>query len=100
MKRKKSSALATIPSDQHWRVESDLSTLMEAEKIKSDPKRLAAAQALAKERGDDGPDHPQQGCQDKARWFMVPRHDEAGDHACQKADNDGPENAHEIAPLG
>lgn len=50
MKRKKSSALATIPSDQHWRVESDLSTLMEAEKIKSDPKRLAAAQALAKEK--------------------------------------------------
>ena len=43
-------ALAAIPSDQHWRVESDLSTLMEAEKIKSDPTRLAAAQALAKEK--------------------------------------------------
>lgn len=50
MKRKKPSALAAIPSDQHWRVEGDLSTLMEAEKIKSDPKRLAAAQALAKEK--------------------------------------------------
>lgn len=50
MKRKKTNVLADIPSDQHWRVESDLSTLMEAEKIKSDPKRLAAAQALAKEK--------------------------------------------------
>lgn len=51
MKRKKTNSIfASIPSDQHWRVESDLSTLMEAEKIKADSKRLAAAQALAKEK--------------------------------------------------
>lgn len=49
-KRTKSGALANISADQHWRVESDLSTLMEAEKIKADPKRMAAAQALAKEK--------------------------------------------------
>lgn len=50
MKRKKSNALAGISEDNRWRVESDLSTLMEAEKIKADSKRLAAAQALAKEK--------------------------------------------------
>lgn len=50
MNRKKSNALAGISEDNRWRVESDLSTLMEAEKIKADSKRLAAAQALAKEK--------------------------------------------------
>lgn len=50
MKPKKSRTLAAVPSDQMWRVESDLSTLMEAEKIKADAKRMAAAQALAKEK--------------------------------------------------
>ena len=50
MKRKKSNALAGISEDNRWRAESDLSTLMEAEKIKADSKRLAAAQALAKEK--------------------------------------------------
>ena len=49
-KKRKTSALAGIAVADHWRVESDLSTLMEAEKIKADPKRLAAAQALAKEK--------------------------------------------------
>jgi hypothetical protein len=49
-KKRKTSALAGIAVGDHWRVESDLSTLMEAEKIKADPKRLAAAQALAKEK--------------------------------------------------
>ena len=33
-----------------WRIESDLNTLMEAEKIKADKARFAAAQKLAKER--------------------------------------------------
>ena len=33
-----------------WQVESDLRTLMEAEKIESDPKRIAKARALAKKR--------------------------------------------------
>jgi len=39
-----------IKEDERWRVESDLSTLMEAEKIKADAKRLAKVQALAKEK--------------------------------------------------
>lgn len=43
-------ATTLISEDNRWRVESDLSTLMEAEKIKADPKRLAAAQAMAKEK--------------------------------------------------
>ena len=47
---KKRGAPALISEDNRWRVESDLSTLMEAEKIKADPKRLAAAQAMAKEK--------------------------------------------------
>lgn len=40
----------TVKIEDNWRVEGDLSTLMEAEKIKADPKRLAAAQALAKQK--------------------------------------------------
>jgi hypothetical protein len=42
--------VAMVKEDERWRVESDLSTLMEAEKIKADPKRFARAQALAKEK--------------------------------------------------
>lgn len=41
---------AVIKEDQRWRAESDLSTLMEAEKIKADPKRFAMAQQCAKEK--------------------------------------------------
>lgn len=47
---KKSMNVAMVKEDERWRVESDLSTLMEAEKIKADPKRFAKAQALAKEK--------------------------------------------------
>lgn len=47
---KKKMNTAAISDDNRWRAESDLSTLMEAEKIKSDPKRIAAAQAVAKEK--------------------------------------------------
>lgn len=36
--------------DEAWRAERDLDTLMECEKIEKDPKRLAAAQKLAKDR--------------------------------------------------
>lgn len=36
--------------DKKWRAESDVRTLMEAEKIKADPKRLKAAQDMAKEK--------------------------------------------------
>lgn len=39
-----------IKDDERWRVEGDLNTLIEAEKIRADPKRLAKAQALAKEK--------------------------------------------------
>lgn len=42
----KSKAVAIRP-DEEWRCESDCHTLMEAEKIKADPKRLAKAQAYA-----------------------------------------------------
>lgn len=47
---KKSMTRPAITDDERWRVESDLSTLMEAEKIKADPKRYAKAQAMAKEK--------------------------------------------------
>lgn len=38
-----------VTSDD-WRVESDLNTMIEAEKIEKDPKRLAKVRALAKQR--------------------------------------------------
>lgn len=40
----------SIKDEERWRVEHDLETLMNAEKIKADPKRLAKAQALAKQK--------------------------------------------------
>lgn len=40
--------LATAAPETDWRTEQDLSTLLEAERISKDPKRLAAAQKLAK----------------------------------------------------
>lgn len=46
---KKSNAVSIRP-DEEWRAECDCNTLMEAEKIKADPKRLAKAQAYAKKR--------------------------------------------------
>jgi hypothetical protein len=39
--------------DQKWRVEQDLRYLVEAEKIRKDPKRMKAAQALAAEQADE-----------------------------------------------
>ncbi len=36
--------------DNEWRAESDLRTLMECEAIEKDPKRLKAAQELAKKK--------------------------------------------------
>ena len=39
-----------ISEDDEWRVESDLRTLMDAEKIRRDPERMAKAKALAKAR--------------------------------------------------
>lgn len=40
-----------IPND--WRAESDLATLMEAEKIKKDAKRMESVRALARKRLED-----------------------------------------------
>ena len=50
MAKTKTNRAIAISDDNRWRIEGDLNTLMEAEKIKADPKRLAAAQALAKEK--------------------------------------------------
>jgi len=47
---KKSSGIAKAAAPTDWRVESDLNTMMEAEAIENDPKRLAAVQALAKKK--------------------------------------------------
>ena len=46
---KKGSSIA-IPANEEWRVESDLSTLLEAKKIEADPKRMERVKALAKKR--------------------------------------------------
>lgn len=42
----------TIAASNHddWRVESDLSTLLEAEKIQKDTKRMGKVRALAKQK--------------------------------------------------
>lgn len=47
---KKSSGISLSAASSDWRVESDLSTMMEAEAIENDPKRLKAVQALAKKK--------------------------------------------------
>lgn len=39
-----------IRPDEEWRIEADLNTLMEAERIKADPKRYEKVQALAKKK--------------------------------------------------
>jgi hypothetical protein len=41
-------SLGDLASPYDYQAESDLNTLIEAEKIEADPKRLAKAQALAK----------------------------------------------------
>lgn len=48
-KSKSVPGLAIIESER-WKVERDLEYLMEADKIKEDPKRLAKVQALAKQK--------------------------------------------------
>jgi hypothetical protein len=47
---KRKSLSTAVPSENDWRAESDLSTLMEAEKIEKDPKRMAAVRKLAQTR--------------------------------------------------
>lgn len=47
---KKSSINMPIKEEERWRVEGDMDTLVRAETIKADPKRLAKVQALAKQK--------------------------------------------------
>lgn len=49
-KKKSSNSAIAISSDDEWQIEQDLRTLIEAEKIEADPKRVAKARALAKKR--------------------------------------------------
>lgn len=49
-KKRASANVIAMDSDAEWRADSDLRTLIEAEKIEADPKRYKAAQALAKKR--------------------------------------------------
>lgn len=43
-------SIAARKEEEKWRAEDDLRTLMRAEEIKADQKRLAAAQKMAKDR--------------------------------------------------
>ena len=47
-KTKRASTIGIVQDS--WQADSDLSTLMQARKIRNDPKRFAAAKALAKTR--------------------------------------------------
>lgn len=42
--------VSMLKSEERWQVERDLDTLIEAEKIRADPKRMKRAAELAKER--------------------------------------------------
>lgn len=46
----KTAAVNMRKEEEQWRAQRDLDTLIECEAIEKDPKRLAAAQKLAKER--------------------------------------------------
>lgn len=50
MAKTKNTPVLAMRDDERWRVERDLETLKEAKKIEADPKRLAKAQAMAKEQ--------------------------------------------------
>lgn len=50
MATKSKATLISSNPDERWRIERDLETLIEAEKIEKDPKRMAKVSALAKER--------------------------------------------------
>jgi hypothetical protein len=52
MATKKPSGVNAIshPDDAKWRAEDDMRTLARAEEVKADPKRLAAAKKMAKEK--------------------------------------------------
>jgi len=42
-----------ISMDKEWQAEEDMRTLVRAEEVRKDPKRLKAAQAIAKKRADE-----------------------------------------------
>lgn len=42
-----------IAMDKEWQAEDDMRTLVRAEEIRKDTKRLKAAQAMAKKRADE-----------------------------------------------
>ena len=42
-----------IAMDKEWQAEDDMRTLVRAEEIRKAPKRLKAAQAMAKKRADE-----------------------------------------------
>ena len=50
MAKKSAAAIAMTKSEDDWMVRRDLDTLIEAEKIEKDPKRMAKVAALAKEQ--------------------------------------------------
>lgn len=53
-KRKSNRVVGITAAMEHdWKAEADLSTLLEARKIKRDKKRFAAAQAVARQRMED-----------------------------------------------
>lgn len=47
---KKSAVAVNIKEEDRWRVESDMRTMIDAEAIKADPKRLAKVRAMAKSK--------------------------------------------------
>lgn len=50
---KKKSTSSGISIDDSWRIEDDLRCLLEAAKIKRDPKRMAAVRKLAQQKTAD-----------------------------------------------
>lgn len=50
MAKKLGSVISNTKAEDDWATQHDLDTLVECEKIEKDPKRLKAAQALAKKR--------------------------------------------------
>lgn len=50
MAKKSNGCISIAKQEDDWRAESDLRTMIECEQIEKDPKRLKAAQDLAKKR--------------------------------------------------
>jgi len=43
----------SVPKNKRWEAENDMRTLLEAQKIQSDPKRMGMVKTIAKELNDD-----------------------------------------------